>query len=154
MFSHSLSLPLSDSFFKIISYFFLFLFVFSFISLVCFWNEFSFYGFLSAHKSIMEMSVFFQVTSKHVCMCTKHYKVKRHCKACKPLHLGISFSIFVLCMYLYLLKCVVFSVSIYIVEVRNSQVTKSSYETQLRKMMSHFKLLTWSRKVKTYTSSY
>ena len=158
LFSHSSSLPsLSDSFFKIISCFFLFLFVFSFISLMCFWNEFSFYGFLAALKSVMEMKyygVFFQVTSKHMCMCTKHYKAKRHCKACKSLHLGISFSIFVLCMYLYLLKCVLFSVSVYIVEVRNSRVTKSSYETQLRKMTSHFELLTWSGKIKTYTSSY
>ena len=117
----------------------------------------SFYGFLAALKSVMEMKyygVFFQVTSKHMCMCTKHYKAKRHCKACKSLHLGISFSIFVLCMYLYLLKCVLFSVSVYIVEVRNSRVTKSSYEAQLRKMTSHFELLTWSGKIKTYTSSY
>ena len=40
------------------------------------------------------------------------------------------------------------------VEVRNSRVTKPSYETELRKMMSHFELLTRSQKIKTYTSSY
>ena len=39
-------------------------------------------------------------------------------------------------------------------EVRNSRVTISSYETELRKMTSHFELLTQSRKIKSYTSSY
>ena len=39
-------------------------------------------------------------------------------------------------------------------EVRNSRVTKSSYETELRKMTSHFELLTQSRKIKSFTSSY
>ena len=39
-------------------------------------------------------------------------------------------------------------------EVRNSRVTKSSYETEYRKMTSHFEVLTRSRKIKSYTSSY
>ena len=39
-------------------------------------------------------------------------------------------------------------------EVRNSRVAKSSYETELRQMKSHFELLTRSRKMKTYTSTY
>ena len=39
-------------------------------------------------------------------------------------------------------------------EVRNSRVMKSSHETELCKMTSHFDLLTRSGKIKTYTSSY
>ena len=39
-------------------------------------------------------------------------------------------------------------------EVRNSRVTISSYETELRKMTSHFELLTQSRKIKSFSSSY
>ena len=39
-------------------------------------------------------------------------------------------------------------------EVPNSRVTKSSYETELRKMTSHFELLIRSRKIKSFTSSY
>ena len=37
------------------------------------------------------------------------------------------------------------------IEVWNSRVMKSSYEIKLRKMTSHFELLTRSRKIKTYT---
>ena len=40
------------------------------------------------------------------------------------------------------------------IEVQNSRVTKSSYETELRKMTSHFELLTRSRKIKTCNSRY
>ena len=43
---------------------------------------------------------------------------------------------------------------LYPFEFRNSRVTKSSYETELRKMTSHFELLTRSRKIKSFTSSY
>ena len=39
-------------------------------------------------------------------------------------------------------------------EVRKSRVMKLSYETELHKMTSHFELLTRSRKINTYTSSY
>ena len=39
-------------------------------------------------------------------------------------------------------------------EVRNSRVMNSIYETELHKMTSHLELLTQSRKIKNYTSSY
>ena len=39
-------------------------------------------------------------------------------------------------------------------EVRNSRVTISNYETELRKMTSHFEVLTQSPKLKSYNSSY
>ena len=39
-------------------------------------------------------------------------------------------------------------------EVLNSRVSKLSYETELRKMTTHFELLSWSRKIKNHASSY
>ena len=41
-----------------------------------------------------------------------------------------------------------------ILKVRNSRITKMSYETKLHKMTSNFELLTRSRKIKIYTSSF